>query len=165
MAYVKASRNLRRMMVGTLAFIAPLTFACSGSYLYKARTTTINLPLLASLAEHYQVRTITGFEDARDILAVMDYTAGHILRDRNLQLQLFGKNPYYNSNITPVSPGEIGKALIVAYRAPLHFDLPQVDMTILWEDFGPALAYPTVNQSIYYPPNGFFVYLLTEKQE
>jgi hypothetical protein len=159
----KVSLQLRRLVIVALAGVALLTFVSSGTYLYTARKASMDLSALVQLAEHYNVKTIAAYEDTYDILTIMDYNQGGILREHNLQLKLFDQNPYYNSGVIPVGLGEIGDALVVAYRSALRFDLPQVEVTVLWEDFGPlSSVHSTVNQSIY-PQNGFFVYLFTKR--
>jgi hypothetical protein len=151
--------------VGCL-IIAVLTFSCSGSSLYSKRKSRVNLATLQKLAEQYQIDTIAGFQEAYDILTIMDYSAGNPLKNQGIQLRMADKNIAYNSNVPSLEFKEKKSYLIVTCRTPLplSFPLEYHDTTILVQDFGPILQYPEVAQSIYYPINGFFVYLATGKK-
>ena len=151
--------------VGCL-IIAVLTFSCSGSSLYSKRKSRVNLATLQKLAEQYQIDTIAGFQEAYDILAIMDYSAGNPLKNQGIQLRMADQNIAYNSNVPSLEFKEKKSYLIVTCRTPLplSFPLEYHDTTILVQDFGPILQYPEVAQSIYYPINGFFVYLATGKK-
>jgi hypothetical protein len=57
--------------------IAVLTFSCSGSSLYAKRKSRVQLATLQQLAGQYPIETIVGFQEAYDILVIMDYSAGN----------------------------------------------------------------------------------------
>lgn len=145
----------------TYALLAIGTFLYSGSHLYIARNSRIDLKALADFAAHREISTIAGLQDAYNILIMMDYTQGNRLKDNGIQFKLLG-NDAYNTHAPSVTTAD-KNYFVVTYMRPLSFNLQQKRVTALREDFGLLLHHPPINQSIYYPLNGFFAYFVEEQ--
>lgn len=157
---------IAKACITAYVFMAVLTFLCSGSTLYLARKQKIDLSILVKFAEEYNVSTIAGYMETYDILTILNYNEENILDKHDIHLVLLGEIPYYTSNAVPITGFDKGQNyLIVAYRAPLNFDLKDKKITTLLVDVNPLLleGFDLSLQSIYAPHNGFFVYLLEDK--
>jgi hypothetical protein len=146
-------------LVALLAVFALLTFVLSGVHLYADRKATLNIDTVHDLAGEHQVRQVVGYCEAYLILGIMgeDSELGRICDDQPP-----------DSTPTPY--------LLVDYRRTFDPDpswptlawdpvIPR-DMfagnriTPLIEQIGPLDPHTMGVQSIYYPMNGFFVYLI-----
>jgi hypothetical protein len=159
------SFSLVNLCAAGCLLIAILTFSCSGISLYSQRKSRVNLAILQQLAEQYHIETIAGFQEAYDILVIMDYSAGNPLKNQGISLGMVDKNVAYNSNVPSLEFKENQSYLIVTCRTPLPLSFPREhhEISLLIQDFGPILQHPDIAQSIYFPINGFFVYLATNK--
>jgi len=159
------SVSIAKGSIAAFGFMAVLTFLSSGSNLYRARKQKIDLSTLVKFAEEYNVDTIVGYMDTRDILAMMNYTQGNILDNHGIRLELLGDIPHYNSNVMPMAGFKQSKAyLLVAYRTPLDLKFENKKATTLLEDvdLSQLKGFDLTLPSIYFPPNGFLVYLLED---
>lgn len=159
------SVSIAKTCITAFIFVAALTFLCSGTNLYIARKQRIDLSTLVKFAEEYNVDTIAGYMETYDILTLMNYNDGNILDKHGIHLELLGEIPYYNSTVMPMTSFDEGKSyLIVAYRTPLDLQFENKKTTTLLEDVDLSLleGFDLTLQSIYFPPNGFLVYLLED---
>ncbi|HXF63494.1 MAG TPA: hypothetical protein VNK95_17830 [Caldilineaceae bacterium] len=154
-------------LAAILVMGAALLFAVSGRQVYSLRATSLDLTQLATLAQRQGVTAIAGYDETYGVLAMMETTAGYPLARRGLSLL-----PFDSAREQRLS------YLLVAYRHRLdpppswqtlyyradsaQEKLAGAQVTPLVEKEGgldPARL-PMVTQSIYYPPNGLFVYLV-----
>ncbi len=152
---------------GVLAAYLLVIFSISGARLYDQTRSRLDLEEVAELARSHGADTIAGFLESAVILALMSGPGGEYLERRGLRLEQY----WPGRNLPPA-----GKHLLVSYRhaidppfrgmawggaIPLD-DYEGRRITPLKEDVGPLEPSPDIiaHQSIYYPINGAFIYLV-----
>jgi len=151
------------ILAGLLLFV----FLFSGVQLYQKRRPSLDLDEIVELARAKGVTTVAGFRESVIILELMSRTAGDILEEEGIGLCWYDPR----ANLPPP-----GRHLLVAYRHA--FDPPFTGMAWggkiplrdylnariipLKEEPGPLEPQPDImaHQSIYYPLNGAFIYLV-----
>lgn len=152
----------------SLAVYAMVLFSFFGTQMYEDRKSRIDLRTLVDLAEKHNVKTIMGFCDTYKILYMMSRTRHNILEKSNIQYAMFtpqlnkaAKEPYF----------------LVSYRQkfnhgpkwpPVTWKNPVIPRLLFYgkniipivEDQGPLDIKTMGSGSIYFPLNGFFVYLI-----
>ncbi|MBN1563249.1 MAG: hypothetical protein JXA10_05385, partial [Anaerolineae bacterium] len=150
--------------------LAGVIFIVSGTRFYETRQHTLDLSMLIAWAEAYDVDMVVGNCENYLILAMLDAD------DR---LAAHGIALVYACNAPPELPERIesgARYLLVDHRRtfnpdpswpPLGWDIQipadgfaGATITPLIEDPGPLDPQTMGVQSIYYPLNGFFVYLV-----
>jgi len=133
-------------------------FMTSGKYVYLHRQSVVDLNKIVKFANQYSVKSILDLE-SYDQLSLIDYSNGEILKKNGLSIYPLDKES---------CPNTMESYLLVAYHYPLdpkwNFPLPDTclakfNLGTLEENLG-KLDQSTIAQSIYYPQNGFFIYVL-----
>ncbi|MFZ3068873.1 MAG: hypothetical protein WA052_00970 [Microgenomates group bacterium] len=133
-------------------------FMTSGKYVYLHRQSAVDLNKIVKFANQYSVKSILDLE-SYDQLSIIDYSNGKILKKNGLSIYPLDKKS---------CPDIMESYLLVAYHYPLdpkwNFPLPDNCLTkfnigTLEENLG-NLDQSTIAQSIYYPQNGFFIYII-----
>ncbi len=122
---------------------------------------------LVIFAQEHNVGHIVGYRDTGVILSMWDETIGNPLTEQGIRLSDYQSN--INGNLTK-------PYLLVGYRYKLDAeetwpslsfnpniesdDFEDLRVTTLEEETGPFSPENMIVQSIYYPINGFFVYLI-----
>lgn len=141
----------------------------SGWHLYEMRRSRLNLQSLITLTQEYDIQHILAFASTYRIITVKDYTDGHPLTIAHLTINSMGRlddladikfdEPFLlvaiNNAINPdwENPFGVNPAGIVASKG-------NYKVTALIEDHGLLPTDLSIAQSIYWPVNGFFVYLI-----
>lgn len=164
------ARAISRAAITGLILLMLGVFCYSGLKVYSDRRSTLKIDLILKTAQVHEVTRIVGFRHTFGALRVWDATAGGVLDKAGIDLEKYhsGMNDYLSE-----------KYLLVAYRH--SFDPPfdpyvawkaninhrqdgfrNVKVTVLREEIGPLKPEPDimVHQSIYYPVNGCFIYLI-----
>ncbi len=174
---IRAAARRRPAWVGQgviagLAAFALGTFVLSGVKLYTDRQTRVDLDAIVRWADTYAVTTVAGYcevaPDAGLVLALMSDSQG----DRLARHGLTVRNTCDHFDLA----AQDAPYLLVDYRRTLHPDpawpplawnaqierglFGDVRITPLREDVGPLDPRRMGVQSIYYPLNGFFAYLV-----
>lgn len=169
--HFKKGPLLFKTVLIALILYAVSIFIFSGSDFYIKRSSRFNLQEIIELARVHGVSKIAAFEHTYEVIRIIDYTAGDILNKNGLTMEGYDFDPM-------IFPDD-DKYFLVAYR---HAFNPEFDDAVAWpaainndpEEFkdvkvtalreiiGPLKPAPDVmiQQSIYYPINGFFVYLI-----
>jgi len=145
-----------RWLTISCALLSTGVFLMSGSHLYVARASRIDLDDLVALVSERNVGTMVGFQDAYTTLRMMDHSRGGPLSDLGVEFKIMGDDAY-DSRGPRVSSAD-ADFLLVAYMRPLDIDFDERTATTLREDPGLAHHYDPTVQSIYHPLNGYFVY-------
>ena len=154
-------------IAGALTLLTVVVFLFSGSRLYSRRESTLNLREIAELARVHDVGTVVGFGESVIVLALMSRSREGLLEERAIRLKQY--LPGWN---TP--PPE--RHLLVSYRHAVDPPFRRMawggsipveefggaSITPLVEEIGPLEPRPDImaHQSIYYPLNGAFIYLV-----
>lgn len=166
-AFQKAAqhRSIKRLAPGLtalLAVFAMLTFALSGVHLYADRKATLDTTTLQRLAAEVQVQRIVGYCETYLILGVMEKDFGAIELGQICDDQPPDSIPTsyllvdYRRTFNP----DPSWPLLVWNPALPREQFTERHITSLIEDVGPLDPHTMGVQSIYYPMNGFFVYLV-----
>ncbi len=165
---------LCRGIVAILLALMLLSFLHSGLNLYDKRVTTLNLSRIIESAIENNVSDIVGFVDTFRILAIWNSTEGRKLEKHGLKLKDY--RPAFNENLKK-------KYLLVSYRSAFNADFAgkvkwpadipsyqftRVKVTPIEEIIGPLkpeMEIGSYHQSIYYPINGSFLYLIEPIEE
>jgi hypothetical protein len=157
-----SANNAGRCVAAIISIIAVTIFLFSGVKLYAARESSIDLNRLGSFAKQYGVNTVVGWKDTYDILLMKNCTEGDIFRRRGIELCRYDKSvdkPYllvgyrYRFNPPKGFKGIWGSTIPAS-----HFKRKEI-ITLVENDG--LLDIKTMGvQSIYYPVNGFYVYLI-----
>ena len=165
---LKLSRGFFKFEVAILTGIVIFIFIISGSRVYAMRKSRLKLREVVRRAVDHHVKRIVGYRETVVILALLDFSEGNLLEKHGLRLEKF--NPGVNDSLT-------GKYLLVTYRNAFN---PAFDRAVQWnaaitpEDFRGVRVTPLeetvgpleprkdimAHQSIYYPINGSFIYLI-----
>lgn len=171
---LKKGQLLFKSVLTTFALYALAIFIFSGRNFYIKRSSRLNLPEIIELARIHGVRKIAAFEHTYEAIRIMDHTAGDVLNKNGIIMEGYEFDPM-------IFPEE-DKYFLVAYR---HAFNPEFDGAVSWpaainnnpEEFkdvkvtplreiiGPLKPLPDImrRQSIYFPVNGIFVYLIEKK--
>jgi len=156
------------LFIGILAGLIIVIFLFSGSNIYRVRKSTLDLDRIISFARVNNVTSIAGYKETSIILGLLNHASGGKLEESGISFQEYSPD---------LNEGGEGKYLLVAYRhkfdpefekyVPWRASFPEEDfaktkVTPLEEIVGPLKPVPDVmvHQSIYYPVNGSFVYLI-----
>jgi hypothetical protein len=155
----------RDALSGAAAGLALVIFALSGVHLYADRQSTLDIKTVHALAEQYGTQRVMGYCETYLILGIWQESGGGT---DDLDLAEVCKGDGEASAGTPY--------LLVDYRRTFDPDPtwpalawnPAISreifagarITPLIEDVGPLDPHRMGVQSIYYPMNGFFVYLV-----
>ncbi len=159
-----------RIVIALPVILAVGVFLGSGTDLYAARRSTLDLDALIRDADQHGVHTLVGNCETYLILGMLDHTHGAVLEDHGLSLIGDCDGAGASDLATPY--------LLVDYRRtfdpdpswpPLMWNpaisraaYSGVTITPLQEDVGPLDPRTMGVQSIYYPMNGAFVYLVAQ---
>ncbi len=133
-------------------------FVTSGKYVYLHRQSVVDLNKIVNFANIYSVKSVFDLE-SYDQLSIIDYSNGEILKKNGLSIHPLDKES---------CPDIMESYLLVAYHYPLdpksNFPLSDTclanfNLGTLEENLG-KLDQSTIAQSIYYPQNGFFIYVI-----
>lgn len=166
--YLHLPLSVFRRTVVVIIVIMLLTFLVSGTQLYSKRKSTLVLDDIIKIALKNNVEMIAGLNDTYQILLIMDNTAGKPLKKQ--ELRLVDYRPPMNTNLTE-------PYILISYRCafnpgfsnevewPAGISLKQfkgLNITPIKEVIGPLKPEPNImkHQSIYYPLNGCFAYLI-----
>jgi hypothetical protein len=155
----------RYALSGAAAGLALVIFALSGVHLYADRQSTLDIKTVHTLAEQYETQRVIGYCEAYLILGIWQESSGGT---DDLDLAEVCQGDGEAPDGTPY--------LVVDYRHTFDPDPtwpalawnPAISremfagarITPLIEDVGPLDPHRMGVQSIYYPMNGFFVYLV-----
>lgn|GEM_PF-2045617 len=140
-----------------IAYILTI-FMTSGKYVYLHRQSAVDLNKIVKFAQQYSVKSIFDLE-SYDQLSIIDYSNNKVLKTNGLSIYPLDKES---------CPNVMESYLLVAYHYPLdpkrNFPLSDTCLTnfnigTLEENLG-KLDQSTIAQSIYYPQNGFFIYVI-----
>ena len=163
----KRGPQVAQSVVVVLSLLAGVVFLVSGTRLYRARETRIDLAALLDWAQQHNATAIVGNCEMYNVLEIMDDGDLHaadleLLPSCDAPLEQYSE-PYllvdYRRTFNP-DPDWPPLAWGVQINAAA-FDAVQV--TTLHEDPGPLDPGTMGVQSVYYPLNGFFVYLITPR--
>jgi hypothetical protein len=161
------------IVIALPVLLAAGVFLASGTDLYVARRSSLDLDALIREADQHNVKTIVGNCETYLVLGMLDHTRGDVLADHGLAL--VGDCDGAGASTLPAL------YLLVDYRRsfdpdpawpPLMWN-PAISraafsgatITPLREQVGPLDPRTMGVQSIYYPMNGFFVYLVEPKPD
>jgi len=169
----RLSRALFHGAMVAMLLIMLLTFLISGHRLYAARESTLDLREVVRTAVKHNVREVIGFRETFYILTILDATEGNLLKEHGLDLRHYDpglNNPFPERSLFiatrhAFNPG-FDEAVKWKVSIPLT-DFKDMEITPLRESIGPLEPAPGVmrHQSIYYPINGCFIYLLESRKE
>jgi hypothetical protein len=160
---VKTAR-WRFALFGAVAGLAVAIFVLSGVHLYADRESTLDIKTVHALAEQYQTRRVIGYCEAYLILGIWQESSGEA-DDLDLASVCDGGEspegmPYllvdYRRTFNP-DPTWPKFAWTPVFSSDLF---AEARITPLVEEVGPLDPHRMGVQSIYYPMNGFFVYLV-----
>ena len=149
----------------SLIIIMTVTFGTSGVNIYRHRRSSINLDELVRLSQHYNVDLIIGYQETKSILTAMIHTQKDNLYDHAFRLKTYNEETHQELTETfllvtnrylfdPNPEWPIADVTKIPGDAFQNYTV-----TPLIEEIGPLDPFAPV-QSIYYPINGFFVYLV-----
>ncbi len=159
----------RVQMVATVVLVvyAAGIFAVSGREVYRKQRPALDLEEIVQLARANRVTTVAGYKETVLVLALMSRTEGDIFSRSGIRLTQY--DPVLN-----LPPEE--RHLLVSYRHMFEprfaglawrLEIPRSDyrereIIPLEEEPGPLEPRPEImaHQSIYYPLNGAFIYLV-----
>ena len=165
----RAQVTLKAVCLAISAFVI-VVFSISGYRIYPDRASRLDIERIARLAEEHGINKVVGYRENFPILWAMDYSQGKVFEKHGLHMAAYrpelnqGREPYllvdhrrgfdtswYHLERNRAWPPEFPETDFVGARI-----IPLI------EEVGPLPPESSIMQiqSIYYPLNGCFVYLI-----